>query len=103
MAVATGTALLLSAAVGAGTAYYQGKKQEEMGDEAQQRIDLANEEAEKERLRIARESKPQELAAKGIKLGGDTTKLGDGFSEFITPASTTPTSTSGTSGLGFAV
>jgi len=104
MAVATSTALIATAVIGAGSAYYQGEKQEEIAEEQQQRVD-AQRRAEQERQKqIARDTKPEELGAKGVKLGGDS-PLGDAYAEFLTPKTdkSSTLGTSGTSGLGFAV
>lgn len=103
MAVTTGAAILGAALIGAGSAYYQGEKQEDIANEQQSRLDQERKEQEEEQRRIARDTKPEELTAEGVKLGGDT-PLGDAYSEFLTAPTSKPfVGTTGTSGLGFAV
>lgn len=102
MAVATSTALLLSAGIAAGSAYYQAEKQEDIAEEQQRKLDIAEDERIAEAERIARETRPEGETVEGIKFGAATDNELGSVSDFLIPK-TSALGTSGSSGLGFAV
>jgi len=104
MAVATSTALIISAAIGAVAAKSAADKQKKATEAAQRRTEEANT-LEQERLaKIEEESKPTELTAEGIKFGtqDDSTKTG-GVEDFLVKKTTSQLGATGASGLGFAL
>ena len=81
-------------------------EEKRLAKEAQAKADLAADEAERERLRVQADTRPDAETATGIDFGTSKSKTGEvgGFEEFVVQdTSTSGLKTSGTSGLGFSV
>lgn len=105
MAVATSTAIIAAAVIGAGTAVYASEEQKKIAEEDQKKRDQAAATAKAEAERISRETKPEEEALAEVAFGTGDTEIGS-TQEFLVPKSTTSalgTSATGRSGLGFKV
>lgn len=103
MAVATSTAIIASAIIGAGTASVAANRAENTADEEAAKVEKARREAEEKALQIERDTRPEGETAEGIKFGAtDDGELGS-VSDFLVPKTTTALGTAGGSGLGFSV
>jgi hypothetical protein len=102
MGIEAGTAMLISSAIGAGTAAYSSERQKSIADEQQRKL---ADEAEKQRLeaeRIARDTAPEQERAGAITFGTDTTDELGNVDEFLVPRLNTQLGgTSKRTGLGF--
>ena len=96
-------AIVFSSILATGSSIHASSEQKKIADEAAARAENERLLAEKEAERIARETKPEELGAEGVKLGLDDGTSGS-FEDFLQPKTTAKTSglnSSGFSGLGF--
>lgn len=107
MAVATSTALIAAAVIGAGAtagaSYYAAEQQEDMAEAERKRIKQAEADRKREADRIARDTRPEGETASSIVFGRGDNVAGGSASDFLVPKSGSALGVTGKSGLGFSV
>lgn len=98
-------AAVISSIVGAGSSMYAADEQRKAQEEAEKRAAEAREAAEREKIRIARETRPEAKSAEGIKYGIQDDNGTGSFEDFLvkkdTVQKTSGLKTTGLSGLGY--
>ncbi len=95
---------IIAAIIGAGTTLYASSEQKKAQEEAQEKQDVAFEEAKLEEERILRETRPDDLTADAtIQFGEGTTSAPGTTEEFLIPRTSSTLGATTGSGLGFKI